>query len=98
VPAGTYHLYLYGINNTGTRGTIFTVSTSLMPPVMQRTVNTPASLTTFSQGADYVVFSNVVVGADGTLTFSFLGNQDDLSETTKDLNAPNHCHSRPIPP
>src|SRR5450631_2378152 len=25
VPAGTYNLYLYGINNTGTRGTIFTV-------------------------------------------------------------------------
>ena len=26
VPAGTYNLYLYGINNTGTRGTLFTVS------------------------------------------------------------------------
>ncbi len=89
VPAGTYNLYLYGINNTGTRGTIFTVSTSLMPPVMQRTVNTPASLTTFSQGADYVVFSNVVVGADGTLTFTFVGNPDvTLSGNTEgDLNA-----------
>src|SRR5580692_392193 len=46
VPAGTYNLYLYGINNTGTRGTIFTVSTSLMPPISESTVNTPASLTT----------------------------------------------------
>ncbi len=89
VPAGTYNLYLYGINNTGTRGTIFTVSTSLMPPVTQRTVNTPASLTNFVQGADYVVFSNVVVGADGTLTFSFVGNPDvTLSGNNEgDLNA-----------
>ena len=89
VPAGTYNLYLYGINNTGTRGTIFTVSTSVMPPVSQRTVNTPASLTTFTLGADYVVFSNLVVGADGTITFSFVGNPDvTLSGNTEgDLNA-----------
>jgi len=60
-----------------------------MPSVTQRTVNTPSSLTTFSQGADYVVFSNVVVGADGTLTFSFVGNPDvTLSGNNEgDLNA-----------
>src|SRR5258708_26390209 len=41
VPAGTYNLYLYGINNTGTRGTTFTVSTSVMSPVTRTTYNTP---------------------------------------------------------
>src|SRR5580658_8777805 len=56
VPAGTYNLYLYGINNTGTRGTMYTVSTPLMAPVSESTSNTPASLTSFSPGADYVIF------------------------------------------
>jgi hypothetical protein len=89
VPVGTYNLYLYGINNTGTRGTLFTVSTSVMPPVSQGTVNTPASLTNFVQGADYVVFSNIVVGADGTITFTWVGNPNvTLSGNNEgDLNA-----------
>ena len=89
VPAGTYNLYLYGINNTGTRGTIFTVSTSVMAPVSQGTVNTPASLTTFAQGADYVIFSNVVVGTAGTITFTWLGNPNVIlaGNNEGDLNA-----------
>jgi hypothetical protein len=89
VPAGTYNLYLYGINNTGTRGTIFTVSTSLMSPVTQSTVNTPNSLTTFIPGADYVVFNNVVVGADGTITFTWVGNPNVIlsGNNEGDLNA-----------
>jgi len=74
VPAGTYNLYLYGINNTGTRGTTFTVSTPVMAPVTLTTSNTPASLTTFIQGADYVIFSNVVVGTPGTITFTWTSN------------------------
>jgi hypothetical protein len=74
VSAGTYNLYLYGINNTGTRGTIFTVSTSLMAPVTLSTSNTPASLNSFILGADYVVFSNIVVGTDGGITFTWVGN------------------------
>jgi hypothetical protein len=74
VPAGTYNLLLYGINNTGTRGTLFTVSTSVMAPVTLGTVNTPASLTAFAAGADYVVFSNVVVGTAGNVTFTWVGN------------------------
>ena len=74
VPAGTYNLYFYGINNTGTRGTTFSVSTSLMAPVTQSTSNTPASLNTFTLGADYVIFSNVVVGTVGTITFTFTAN------------------------
>jgi len=89
VPAGTYKLYLYGINNTGTRGTIFTVSTPVMSPVSQGTVNTPSSLTNFILGADYVVFSNVVVGAAGTITFSWIGNPNVtlLGNNEGDLNA-----------
>jgi hypothetical protein len=74
VPAGTYNLYLYGINNTGTRGTTFTVSTPVMAPVTLTTSNTPASLTSFIQGADYVIFSNIVVGDLGTITFTWTSN------------------------
>ncbi|MDB6064414.1 MAG: uncharacterized protein JWR26_622 [Pedosphaera sp.] len=74
VPAGTYYLYLYGINNTGTRGTTFTVSTAAMAPVSKSTINTPASLTTFTLGADYVVFSNMVVSTAGPITFTWTAN------------------------
>jgi len=89
VPAGTYNLYLYGINNTGTRGTIFTVSTPVMAPISQGTVNTPASLTNFAQGADYVIFSNVVAGAAGTITFTWVGNPNVIlaGNNEGDLNA-----------
>ncbi|HEV2437673.1 MAG TPA: fibronectin type III domain-containing protein [Verrucomicrobiae bacterium] len=74
VPAGTYNLFLYGINNDGTRGTTFTVYTPVMGPVTLTTSNTPASLTSFIQGADYVVFSNIVVGTLGTITFTWTSN------------------------
>ena len=89
VPAGTYHLYLYGINNTGTRGTTFTVSTPVMAPVSESTSNTPASLTTFSPGADYVVFSNVVVGAGEAITFTWTANPNVTvaGNNEGDLNA-----------
>jgi hypothetical protein len=89
IPAGTYNFYLYGINNTGTRGTIFSVSTTVMPLVSQGTVNTPASLNAFTQGADYVVFSNVVVGAAGTITFTWVGNPNVMlsGNNEGDLNA-----------
>jgi hypothetical protein len=89
VPAGTYNLYLYGINNTGTRGTTFTVSTAVMSPVIQSTSNTPASLTTFTLGADYVIFSNVVVGAAGTITFTWTANPNVTvaGNNEGDLNA-----------
>jgi hypothetical protein len=89
VPAGTYSLYLYGINNTGTRGTTFTVSTAVTPPVTKSTVNTPASLTTFTPGADYVVFNNLVVGAAGTITFAWTANPNVTvsGNNEGDLNA-----------
>ncbi len=74
VPAGTYDLYLYGINDTGTRGTTFTVSSATTPPVTQSTVNTPGSLTSFIYGADYVVFRNIVLATAGTITFTWTGN------------------------
>jgi hypothetical protein len=89
VPAGTYNLYLYGINNDGTRGTIYTVSTPIMSPVSLATSNTPASLTSFTYGADYVIFSNVVVGSSGTITFTWVGNPDvqNTGNNEGDLNA-----------
>lgn len=74
VPPGTYDLYLYGINNTGTRGTTFTVSTSATSPITESTSNTVASLTSFIQGADYVIFSNVVLSAAGTIAFTWTAN------------------------
>ncbi len=89
VSAGTYDLYLYGINNTGTRGTIFTVSTSVMSPVTKSTVNTTASLTAFIPGADYVVFNNIVVGTEGIITFTWVGNPNVTlaGNNEGDLNA-----------
>ena len=74
VPAGTYDLYLYGINDTGTRGTTFTVSTAAQPLLTESTVNTPGSLTSFIPGASYVTFKNIVVPAAGTITFTWTGN------------------------
>lgn len=74
VPPGTYNLYLYGINNTGTRGTTFSVFTSATSPMTLSTSNTPASLTSFIQGADYVLFSNVVLSATGTIGFTWTAN------------------------
>jgi hypothetical protein len=74
VPPGTYNLYLYGINNTGTRGTTFTVFTSATAPITLSTSNTPASLTTFIASANYVVFSNVVLTLTGTIAFTWTAN------------------------
>ena len=74
VPAGTYDLYLYGINNTGTRGTTFTVSTPATPTLTESTVNTPGSLNAFTPGADYAVFRNVVLATAGSITFTWTGN------------------------
>src|ERR1700719_1227958 len=89
VPAGTYNLYLYGINNTGTRGTTFTVSTAATYPVTLSTSNTPASLTAFSLGADYVIFSNVVLATAGTITFAWTANPNVTvaGNNEGDLNA-----------
>jgi hypothetical protein len=89
VPAGTYELYLYGINNTGTRGTTFTVSTASTPLITESTSNTPASLTTFIRGADYVVFSNIVLATTGTITFTWTANPNVTvaGNNEGDLNA-----------
>ena len=89
VPAGTYNLYLYGINNNGTRGTSFTVSSASMAAITQSTSNTPASLGAFTLGADYVIFSNVVVGSAGTITFAWTANPNVTvsGNNEGDLNA-----------
>ena len=75
VPAGTYNLYLYGKNDDGgdaDRGTTFTAFTSATPATTQSTVNSVTA--TFTEGDDYVVFSNLVVGANGTITFTYTAN------------------------
>jgi hypothetical protein len=92
VPAGTYNLYLYG-NDGGNaggpggngeqndQGTFFTVSSDLMPATSLITTNKAASLTsnTLIQGADYVVFSNVVVGSGQTITITWTANTNATS-------------------
>jgi hypothetical protein len=65
VPAGTYNLYLYNMNGSGngasTKDTVSTVS-------ITNTYNTYA--TTFVQGADYGVISNIVLPSKGTISIS----------------------------
>ncbi|HEX3800067.1 MAG TPA: immunoglobulin domain-containing protein [Verrucomicrobiae bacterium] len=97
VPAGTYNLYLYGNNGGGAGGdvgqqndwgTIFTVSSDLTATMTLSTSNRAASFTSneFILGADYVVFSNIVVGGGGTITFTFTAN---TNATSPDYAGPN---------
>jgi len=84
VPAGTYNLYLYG-NDGGVIGgyggysndwgTSFTVYSDVTSATTLSTSNSPAlAANHFIQGGDYVVFSNIVVGAGGIITFSYTAN------------------------
>jgi hypothetical protein len=79
VPAGTYNLYLYGINGgTGgtrsDRGTTFTVSSDSTPATSQSTVNTSSGFTSFIQGNSFVLFTNILVGTGSTITFTYSHN------------------------
>jgi len=79
VPAGTYNLYLYGINGgTGSarsdRGTTFTVSSDKTSATSQSTVNTSSGFTSFIQGNSYVLFTNILVGTGSTITFTYSHN------------------------
>ncbi len=71
VPAGAYNLYLYGKNYPyADRGTAFSVSVGSTSYGTQSTVCSSDS--TFQLGNDYVVFTNVVVGAGGgNITFTY---------------------------
>ena len=97
VPPGTYNLYLYGNNGGGAGGdvgqqndwgTVFTVASDLTASNSLSTSNRAASFTSnaFIEGADYVVFSNIAVGAGGTITFTFTPNTD---ATSPDYAGPN---------
>jgi hypothetical protein len=90
VPAGTYNLYLYGNDGGGAGGLsgyqndwgiTFTVSSDVAAATNLSTINEKASLTSnqFILGADYVVFSNVVVGAGGTITIAWTPNPSATS-------------------
>ena len=75
VPAGTYNLLLYGKNDDvgdADRGTTFTVSSGTTSYGTQSTVNGVTNV--FTQGNDYVQFTNVAVGIAGTLTFTYTAN------------------------
>ncbi len=75
VPAGTYNLLLYGKNDDvgdADRGTTFTVSSGTTSYGTQSTVNSVTA--SFTQGNDYVQFTNVVVGISGTITFTYTAN------------------------
>jgi len=87
VPAGTYNLYLYGKNDNGAdgnRGTIFTVSVGSTFYGSRSTVNSLGS--SFTQGNDYVLFGNIVVGTDGTITFTYTANSGVAGNTEGDFN------------
>src|SRR6202008_5033413 len=73
VPPGTYTLYLYGANFDGTRGATFNFASRSAVGVTNATYNPYAEsgsgpLNSFIYGQDYVVFTNVVPDADGTIT------------------------------
>ena len=76
VPAGTYNLYLYGNNGTSDsdRGTTFTVWTTSTSATSLSTANVQADFNTFVKGVNYVVFSNIVVGASGVIDIAWTGN------------------------
>jgi len=80
VPAGTYLLYLYGINGDNpsqgfcSRGTTFTVNVNGTQWATSTTQNTAGAYNTFIQGNDYVVFQVQVGPGGGTITFTYQAN------------------------
>ncbi len=75
VPPGAYCLYLYGKNDDvdyADRGTFFTVSVGDTSYGTQRTVNTVT--TSFTEGDDYIVFTNITVRQAGSITFTYTAN------------------------
>ena len=77
--AGSYNLYLYGINGgvasgRTDRGCTFAVYSDLTTATNLSTVNTTAGWSAFIQGNNYVVFSNVLVGAGATITIVYTHN------------------------
>jgi fibronectin-binding autotransporter adhesin len=85
VPAGKYNLYLYGKNYPySNRGTTFSVSVGSTSYGSQSTVG--SSTTSFTLGNDYVVFSNVVVTAGETITFTYAANTGVSGNGEGDFN------------
>jgi fibronectin-binding autotransporter adhesin len=85
VPAGTYNLYLYGKNYPySDRGTTFAVSVG---GTSVGTLSTVCSTTSsFTQGNDYVEFTNVTVTAGEAITFTYTGNTGVSGNTEGDFN------------
>lgn len=84
VPAGTYKLYLYGANYDNDRGTLFAVNSGTADMGITGTLNgnpthdsnlVPAP--SFVEGANYVVFNNVVPDSNGNITITATPNPAD---------------------
>lgn len=73
VPAGTYSLYLYGINGGfADRGTIFSVTGGTAHNGIDRTLNTTNA--SFIEGNNYVFFENIVLAAPGSISAAYTAN------------------------
>ncbi len=85
IPAGKYNLYLFGKNYPySDRGTTFSVSVGSTAYGSQSTVC--SSTTAFTPDNDYVVFSNLVAAANGTITFSYAANTGVSGNGEGDFN------------
>jgi hypothetical protein len=79
VPAGTYGLYLYGVDYLNVRGTLFKVSSGSAHNGIAATLNggngSPAP--TFVEGQNFVIFENVTPDASGNITITASPNPQD---------------------
>ena len=73
VPAGTYNLYLYGQNGTyNDRGALFTLDATLGGASLEVT-NRNGNGASFIYGANYVVFTNITLTSQGSISFTYSG-------------------------
>ena len=90
VPAGTYGLYLYGVNYGNNAGTKFSVSSGSAHNGIAATLNgqdgAPAS--SYVEGQNFVIFENVTPDASGNITITAspnpqagVGNDNIAGET-----------------
>jgi autotransporter-associated beta strand protein len=90
VPAGTYGLYLYGVNYGNNAGTKFSVSSGSAHNGIDATLNgqdgSPAS--SYVEGQNFVIFQNVTPDAGGNITITAspnpqagVGNNNVAGET-----------------
>jgi hypothetical protein len=90
LPQGSYDLYLYADNYDGTRGSIFSVAPAngggadqgLNATTAQQQGSNGGDSTVFTEGDDYVLFTNVVADATGTIVITYVPNDNVPSGLT----------------